>query len=485
MTSIEATTISGTVRGTVEGGVARFLGIPYAAAPFGEHRFRPTQPHPGWSGVRDALQLGATAPAGPYPPVFRDVLPEPVIPGDEILTVNVWAPADASGAPVMVFIHGGAFVNGSNAVPVYDGTAFARDGIVLVSVNYRLGAEGFLKLPGGPANLGILDQVAALTWVRDNIAAFGGDPGRVTVFGESAGAMSVGTLLAMPAAEGLFQRAILQSGAAHNAYSVETAEKIATLVAAQVGLAPAELGQVPPERLVRAHTELLKELRARPDPVKFGEAAAGALVYVPIVDGESLPGRPIDRIAAGSATDVEVLIGTTRDEVHLFTVAGGMTEFVTDAAMTGFVGMLGLPDGAVDRYRAGRPGGAPWEVLSDVMTDQMFRIPAIRLAEAHGRAWVYEFDWPAQGLDGRLGACHAVELPFVFDTLAAAEAMNGPDAPQELADTVHGAWVAFASGRDPGWARYGDARTVRTFGAATETADDPRGATRELWAGVR
>jgi para-nitrobenzyl esterase len=484
-TVIEAKTQSGTVRGTVEDGVARFLGIPYAAAPFGENRFRPAQPHPGWAGVRDALELGATAPAPAYPRNFRDVLPEPVVAGEEILNLNVWAPEGASGAPVMVWIHGGAFVNGSNAVPVYDGSAFARDGVVLVSVNYRLGAEGFLRLPGGETNLGLRDQIAALTWVRDTIAAFGGDPGRVTVFGESAGAMSIGALLAMPAAEGLFQRAILQSGAGHTAFSTATADMITPLVAEKAGVAVAELPQVPPAQLVRAHAELVKEMQANPDPARFGEAAAGSLIYQPVIDGETLPGRPIDRIAAGSAAGVDVLIGTTRDEAHLFTVAGGMAEFVTDQAVDGLVGMLGLPEGAAARYRADRPGGAPWEILSDVLTDSIFRLPAIRLAEAHGRARVYEFDWPVPALGGRLGACHAAELGFVFDTLAAGAPLNGPDAPQALADAVHAAWVAFAGSGDPGWAPYGEARTVRVFGETVTTATDPRPATRELWTGVR
>lgn len=485
MTTIEAKTISGAVRGSVEDGVARYLGIPYAAAPFGANRFRPAQPHPGWSGVRDALEFGATSPGPPYPHGFRDVLPEPKVAGEEILNVNVWAPEGASDAPVMVFIHGGAFINGSNAVSVYDGTAFARDGVVMVGINYRLGAEGFLKLPDGPANLGMLDQVAALTWVRDNIAAFGGDPGQVTVFGESAGAMSIGTLLAMPAAEGLFRRAILQSGAGHHAHTAATADKLAAVVAEQVGVPVAELAQIAPERLVEAHLALLKELRTAPDPERFGEAAANSLIYLPVIDGETLPGLPIERIAAGAGHGVDVLIGTTREEVHLFTVAGGMTEFVTDEAVDGFVAMHGLPGDATDRYRAARPDGAPWEVLSDVMTDQLFRIPAVRLAEAHGRAWVYEFGWPVAGLGGQMRACHAAELGFVFDTLAASEGMNGPDAPQELADAMHSAWVAFGTTGDPGWERYGAARNVRSFGTAVETVADPRGDTRELWTGLR
>lgn len=484
MTFIEAKTASGAVRGVVEDGVARFLGIPYAAAPFGEHRFRPALACPSWSGVRDALEFGATAPAPLYPRGFRDVLPEPVVAGEEILNVNVWAPEGAQNAPVMVWIHGGAFVNGSNAVPVYDGSAFARDGVVVVSVNYRLGAEGFLLLPGGTPNLGLLDQVAALTWVRDTVAAFGGDPDRVTVFGESAGAMSIATLLAMPAADGLIGRAIMQSGAGHHAVGPEFAATVTELVAGAAGVPVDALPTVPPAALVEAHQQLVRRLRTAPDP-RLGESATGSLLYQPVIDGDVLPARPIDRIAAGSAAAVDVLIGTTHDEMHLFTVAGGLADAITDDAVAGMAAYQRLPAGAVDRYRAARPGGAPWEVLSDLLGDVTFRVPAIRLAEAHGQAWVYEFDWPVPALGGRMRACHAAELGFVFDTLAAAAVMNGPDAPQALADAMHGAWVAFATSGDPGWERYGEARAVRSFGEVVETLADPRGATRELWTGLR
>jgi para-nitrobenzyl esterase len=246
-----------------------------------------------------------------------------------------------------------------------------------------------------------------------------------------------------------------------------------------------DLPQVAPGQLVQAATDLRIEMQANPDPGRFGEAASSAMLYQPVIDGETLPALPIERIAAGSAAGIDLLVGTTRDEAKLFTVAGGMTEFVTDAAVDGLAAMMGLPAEATARYRAARPDGAPWEILSDVMTDQIFRIPAIRLAEAHGRAWAYEYDWPVPALGGQMGACHAAEIGFVFDTLAAAEPMNGPDAPQALADAMHGAWVAFATSGDPGWERYGDARNVRRFATTVATEADLRGDTRELWTGVR
>src|SRR5215218_6876030 len=210
-------TTQGAVRGRTADGVAAFKGIPYAAPPFGADRFAPPRPAAPWDGVRDALAYGPTAPHPGYAPPYDLLLPDPIIPGEDCLNLNVWTPdPGAGGLPVMVWIHGGAFVNGSGAVPTYDGTRFARDGVVLVTLNYRLGDDG-------ANDRGLLDQLAALEWVRDNVAAFGGDPGRVTVFGESAGAMSVGALLACPRAEGLFARAIAQSGAGHHAITPPTA----------------------------------------------------------------------------------------------------------------------------------------------------------------------------------------------------------------------------------------------------------------------
>ncbi len=481
-------TTSGQVRGEVGDGVARYLGVPYAAAPFGPNRFRAPAPAPAWDGVRDALQHGPTAPAPGYPPPFDALLPAVQIPGEDCLNLSIWAPEDGGSRPVMVWIHGGAFVNGSSSLPVYDGSAFARDGVVLVGVNYRLGAEGFLHLPGTAPNRGLLDQVAALEWVQDNIAAFGGDAGNVTVFGESAGAMSVGALLAMPSAQGLFRRAILQSGAGQHALTAATASRVAGYMGEQLGVAPTveAMEGIAPERFVTAQQALSEESARTPDPARWGEITANAMVFEPVVDGEVLPALPLAAIADGASADVDVLIGANRDEHRLFLVPPGITEAATDPMLDAVAGAYRLPAGAVDAYRAVRPGGSAGMVLADVMSDWFFRIPAIRLAETHGRARVYEFDWSSPLFDGRLGACHALELAFVFDTLDTSHGIAGPHPPQALADAMHAAWVAFASTGDPGWPVYGADRHVRRFAAdAVTTETDPRGALRELWAGIR
>ena len=260
---------SGKLRGRRTDGVHVFKGIPYAAPPFGAHRLQPPQPVQAWSGVRDALDWGAKPPQAPYPAPLDVFLPELDVPGEDCLTLNVWSPdLKAAGLPVMVWIPVAAFEHGTAAVPAYDGSRFARDGVVLVSINSRVGAEGFAYLEGGTANRGLLDQVAALEWVRDNIAAFGGDPDNVTVAGESAGGHSIGTLLSMPRAEGLFRRAIIQSAGGHAVFPVPTAQRVARALADRLGVAATRdaLAAVPVEQLLQAQGQLAGELMANPDP---------------------------------------------------------------------------------------------------------------------------------------------------------------------------------------------------------------------------
>jgi len=489
------TTVSGAVRGSTSGAVWSFKGIPYAAPPFGVNRFRPPQPSARWEGVRDALGYGPTATRGPYPEPLDQYLPEPVIDGDDCLNLNVWTPdPGAAGLPVMVWIHGGAFANGSGAVAQYAGDRFARDGVVCVTINYRLGADGFLLLEDGPANLGLLDQIAALEWVRDNIAAFGGDPHNVTVFGESAGAMSVITLLAMPQSTGLVRRAIAQSGAGHHTISESTARLIASELAVRLGVAPRRdaMAAVPLDRLDAAQRALAIEIGSTPDPSRWGEVVVNLMPFEPVVDGQSLPSRPVDAIRGGAARAVDLLVGSNRHESRLFLVPTGLMDLVDEPTLAFMAGLLGMDAGGVETYRAARPDATAGELLDAVTTDWMFRIPAVRVAEGHvagpGSTHMYEFAWPSALLDGRLGACHALEIGFVFDTLDAdgGDALFGPDAPRELATTMHRAWIDFATTGDPGWAAYDlTDRSTMTFDVRSDVVRDPRAGERVLWDGRR
>jgi para-nitrobenzyl esterase len=491
--SVTVTTASGALRGTRAYGVAAFRGIPYAVAPVGEHRFHGPVPTPAWTGVRDASAPGATAPMPGYPSPFDRLLPNPTVPGDDYLNLTVWTPDPAArGLPVLVWIHGGAFVNGSSVVPTWDGSAFARSGVVTVAINYRLGAEGFALLPDAPPNRGLLDQIAALEWVRDHVATFGGNPDAVTVAGESAGAMSIGALLAMPRAAGLFRRAVLQSGAAHHTLTAATAARVAGYLAAELDVpaTAAALATVPSARVIGAQNALTAQLQAAPDPARWGEVVANLMPFEPVVDGDVLPGPPLERIAAGSAAGVDVLVGANRHEYRLFLVPTGVADRITEPALAAVAAGYRLPEGALDRYRAASPGASPGELMAEVMTDWFYRIPALRLAEAHPGSHVYEFGWESP-VDG-LGACHALEVPFVFGTLddPGSAALTGPAPPHELSDAMHRAWVAFATTGDPGWPAYTpDRRAVARFGAGADprvaVLDDPRGALRELWAGIR
>lgn len=477
--NVTVRTSAGLLRGVRDEGVDRYLGIPYAAAPVGPLRFAAPEPAPGWAGERNATAMGATAPQPPYGPAVAHLLANVIIPGDEYLTVNVWAPADSHDRPVMVWVHGGSLVNGSNAVDVYDGTAFARDGVVLVSVNYRLGAEGFSVLGDAPVNLGLADVAAALRWVRTEITAFGGDPANVTAFGESAGATVLAALLAAGASgAGLFDRVILQSGPP-TAASPREAGRITRRIAARLGVAASRdaFRAVPPSRLVEAQAAIT----AASTPLTGGPGYA-------IATGDALVSAvPFDALLAGAGAGVPVLLGWTAEEYRLWLVPSDLLDRVSPALFAAARLRFGIGPRVLGAYRAAHPGANRGELFGLLATDLILRLPYHRIADArvrHGGAptFVYEFAWrsPVE----KLGAAHAMELGFVFDRLRSpgSISMAGPDAPQRLADRIHAAWVRFATNGDPGWRAWDPARPVMVFDDPVSTvADAPRDAELAAW----
>jgi para-nitrobenzyl esterase len=410
---------------------------------------------------------------------------------EDCLYLNIWSPGtDQEKRPVMVYIHGGAFTLGSASDPWYDGTSFAaRHNIVVVSLNYRLGILGFVYLKdlagadaAYTANCGLLDQIAALRWVRENIAAFGGDPGQMTVMGESAGAMSIGALLGMPAAQGLFQRAILQSGAAGTLPTRQQATQVAQALLAKLGLETSQLSalaDVPLEALLKLQPELGRE---------FG----GIQACSPIIDGETLPQHPSAMIAQGSADNVAILAGTNRDEWRLFAMMSAGPK-VDEEQLQQIFGDEAKPALATyTQARADKSKDAAW---IDIMSDLVFRMPAIRLAEGQVRqgapVWMYRFDWESPAFGGILGAAHAMDIPFVWNTLDTplSRTFTG-DSPtrQPLADLMHAAWAAFirrgtpAISGLPAWPPYDlERRATMIFSDAPHVVDDPQGQVRVLW----
>jgi para-nitrobenzyl esterase len=478
----------GTLRGQVRDGVASFLGIPYAASPTGSLRFQAPEPPRPWAGIRDAIDYGATPPKPDYPPPFDTLFAEPTIAGDDWLNLNVWTPdPGGSGLPVMVWIHGGAFANGNSAIPLYDGHAFARDGVVLVSINYRLGVDGFALLPDRPANRGLLDQIAALEWVRDNISAFGGNPKNVTIFGESAGGMSVITLLAMPRAAGLFGRAIAQSGAAQAAAAPAEAALVTAELGSALGVEPTAgaLARVDLEVLNAAQATVRDALAASPDPARFGASiVASTMAFIPVVDGNSLPEHPLASIAAGSGSNVPLLIGTNADEFRTFLVPSGMVDLVTEEVLAKMAGAVGADKDVIETYRVCRPGASPGDLLAALLTDRYFLLPALAVAAARAdgpaATFCYQFAWQHP----EAGAGHGLDVPFVFDNLSAegADLVSGRDAPREVAEEMHAAWIKFAVDGDPGWPAYDASRPVMFFDAGGGAVQhNPRKEEREIW----
>ena len=486
----EVRAAAGRLRGSRDAGVAVFRGIPFAEPPVGVLRFAAPRPAQGWSGVREAVSFGPPPPQGGY--FGLDALSRDAA-GDDWLTINVWSPEPGLGAglPVMVWIHGGAYTIGMSSLPEYDGGRLARDGgVVVVTFNYRVGIEGFAQIEGAPANRGLLDQIAALEWVRDNIRAFGGDPDRVTVFGESAGAGSVAALLAMPRAAGLFGRAVAQS-VPGTFFSPELAADIASSCAAELGLRPtaADLSTVGPARLSAAGDAIGAKMAQWAQ--RWGQVAYRSIPFAPVVDADTLPVTPWQALADGAGRDIELLVGHTRDEQRLFTALDGLLGQVTEEQAETSLNILAPgPDGA-RRYREGFPAAGPDELYEMVNSDWLFRMPTLHLAQAQtaagGRAHVYELTWPAPGMGGILGACHGLDVPLVFGNLDRGQpAMLIGETPspeaEALSARMRAAWTAFAAHGNPGWPAYDtDQRLVQRFDTRPAVTAYPEEPSRLIW----
>jgi len=475
----EADTVAGRVRGLWRGepgsgGSAAFLGIPFAKPPVGALRFEAPVPPEPWEGVRDALEFGATAQRGD-PGIT--LIPEPSVPGDATLNVNVFTPVPGvvdAALPVLVWIHGGGYVSGSPASPWYDGLAFNRDGVVTVTISYRLGFDGFGHIDGAPSNRGVRDWLAALQWVQDNIANFGGDPSRVTIAGQSAGGGAVLRLLAMPAAQHLFHSVWALSGALADVSS-ERARTASARLARLAGVAPTREG------FASAPEESLHALQSKAVEPESADRLAGVrgllkdgLSWGPEIDGDLILEPTVAALRSGVGADKPLVLGTTDDEFTMVLDSAQRKLRFIPAGLA--LAKLHIPRERRRAYladnRAQRRKGTA-AVLGRYVTDVVFRSTVVRVADARGAAptWVYRFSWPSPT---RRWALHCLDVPFWFDCLDEPHvaAIAGDAPPRRLAAAIHGAAVALARGDGPGWRPWSDAPgTTRVFGGAASAPD--------------
>lgn len=459
---------SGLVRGRIDGTIIRYLGIPYAAPP---QRFELARPPAAWDGVRDMVDPG---PAAPHRiKAFPEIDPSPLIGSGsdgsdgDYLRLNIWAPRAARAAPVMLFIHGGGFVVGSKDAAVHDGSAFAASGAICVAINYRMGIDGFLPVPGVPTNLGLRDMLFALAWVQRNIAAFGGDPANVTIFGESAGAMAAADLVTSPLAKGLFARAIIQSGHGAMVREIVVAQRLVRKLAKLLRITPDADGfrSVSHAAAMDAIDKVAKpwaiDLRG-PDG---REPVYGISRFIPVYGDDVLPDKPVDALRNGAGRDVEIVIGSNAEEMNLYFVPTGVRQKIGGLLARWLLGRSHpQAKAALMAYGYKQKGVRPGEAMTRAMTDLVFRWPARQYAAAHqGKTWLYEFDWRSPACGGELGACHGIEMPFVFKTLPTVtgpRGLAGMDPPQALADRVHNLWAGFARSGAMPWPPFGDDRMV-------------------------
>ena len=493
-------TEAGRIHGASEDGLSVYRGIPYAAPPVEELRFRVARPHPGWDDVLDCEAFRPMAPQVPNEALTALLGDTPQEQSEDCLFLNVWTPGtDDAARPVMVWIHGGAFTIGSGSDGLYDGAMLASRGdVVVVTINYRLGALGFLHLPAlEESNFGMRDQVTALRWVRDNIARFGGDPGNITIFGESAGGMSVASLMGSPEAQGLFHKAIPQSGAGH--HGMEDGQAIAN------GRQFCELLGVDPDdidALRAASVEDILEAQAQLEEMMMTDLEASgeaSMRFRPVIDGEFLSEMPIEAVRAGQAAGVAALVGCLDEENKLFTAMLPQGPPNEEDAVAQFDQLHGDGRRLYDLYRAVREARgestSAYEIQTAAGGDKLFRVPAQRLLDAQSlhsdQTWCYLFDWKSPLMDGVLGSCHALDIPFVFGTHEVAPAFAGEGvAATGLAELTMDTWLAFARTGNPStdnlpWPRW-DPQTRQTvvLGESARIENDFRGEEVSAWDGV-
>jgi para-nitrobenzyl esterase len=493
-----ANTNSGKIRGVVqENKVNAFRGIPYGAPTGGANRFMPPVKPEAWTGIKDTVEWGPEAPQGPHTeiPEVAATIPKLTI-GEDCLHLNVWtngldSRSDARKRPVMVWLHGGGFTSGNGSYTMYDGANMARKhDVVTVTVNHRLNSFGFLYLAdvGGAkyanaSNVGMLDIVAALEWVRDNIANFGGDPNNVTIFGQSGGAGKVSTLMAMPPAKGLFHRAIVQSGANVKGVSTEDATKTARALMDNLGVKTAdELQQIPMDQLITATL-----------------SSRGLRLMAPVVDGKTLPTGPFDPTAPELSANVPLLIGTTEFEINFF--PNTKLDPIDDSELHAAVKLATRADDAeVDKliavYRKGRPSASDID-LSEIIASDGFRSGVITEAERKAAqpapVYMYYFTWKTPVRDGKLKAFHTLEIPFVLDNVDESKSMTGSGAGRyPLQEKMSGAWAAFARTGNPNhkglpnWPVFkADRRATMIFDNQCKVVNDPHGEERLALASIR
>jgi para-nitrobenzyl esterase len=464
-------TTAGKVRGLIEHATHVFRGIPYAQPPVGPLRFAAPVAHEPWDEVRDATEFG------PPPPQ-----PGRVTPTDEWLTVNVWTPdPDASGLPVMVWLYGGRFTTGASDELECDGTRLAAGGVVVVSLNYRVGTDGFMLIDGALPNRGLLDQVLALQWVRDNIARFGGDPHNVTVFGESAGAASLTMLMVMPAASGLFRRGIAESVPAF-LFGADLAADIAAVIAGKLGRRPTvtDLAEVAPQALADASAGI-----AYLDRWGY-RLSVRRSQFGPVIDGVVLPDSPFRALAAGAGRGVELLIGHNRDEYNIVIYGCGGPESITfEESERALRSLLSSPD-AAQVYRAAHPEADHRQLYQLVCSDFVYRMPTLHIAQAHaaggGTTFLYEFCFD----ESPIAAAHTTEIPLVFGTLHSpvGSALYGSSPSAEMVSReMSSAWRSFATNGDPGWPAYDPVEQLtRVFDAPSGITSYPEQASQRIWA---